>query len=35
MLDRAYTLAEALIARLDRVIALLEKLLNERDHAGR
>jgi hypothetical protein len=35
MLDRAYTLAETLIARLERVIELLERLLKEGDHAGR
>lgn len=30
MFDRAYTLAEALIARLDKLIALLERLTEER-----
>ena len=35
MLDRAYHLAETLIARLERVIELLEQLLKERDHARR
>ncbi len=34
MFERAYQLAENLIARLDRVIELLEQLM-EREHAGR
>jgi hypothetical protein len=35
MLDRAYKLAETLIARLERIIELLEQLARDRDHAGR
>lgn len=34
MFDRAYDLAERLIARLERVIELLEKLAKEREHHG-
>jgi hypothetical protein len=33
MFDRAYTLAERLIARLERIIELLEELAKNRDHA--
>jgi hypothetical protein len=33
MLDRAYILAERLIARLERIIELLEQLATDRDHA--
>ena len=33
MLARGYELAEVLIARLERLIDLLEQLLKERDHA--
>ena len=33
MFDRAYEIGERLIARLERVIQLLEQLLRERDHA--
>lgn len=33
MFDRAYNLAEVLIARLERIIALLEQIVRERDRA--
>lgn len=35
MFDRAYELAERLIARLERVIQLLEQLTREHDHGRR
>jgi hypothetical protein len=35
MLERAYDYAERMLAKLDRVIALLEQLIRERDRAGR
>ena len=33
MFDRAYKLAEEILAKLDRIIRLLEDLRKERDHA--
>lgn len=35
MFDRAYQLAEKLIARLERVIELLEELTREHEHGRR
>jgi hypothetical protein len=35
MLDRAYQLGETLIARLERIIELLEQLVKEREHGRR
>lgn len=35
MLDRAYKLAEQLLARVDRIIELLEQIVKERDRVER